>query len=444
MLIDVYAYVHQNFFLMYKYSLGKFNFDYFPRERNGRILVPSLGSSFFDLSNVKSYPLDKVVFAEWMGIKIPLLFPDQNYVEVVTISESNAVIHFDIIASIFYFLSGWDELSGSIDSLGRQVYAKSVVKELGIAKLPIVNYYFDILNYTIENVYGIKRLQHYGNHSFTTHITHDIDKCESGWLEGCVSYIKRMQLWNCIVLSIKRLYGLDPWFNMDEVIDFDLKYQAKATFFFLAKKGRYRSLRNADYNVSSAKYQNSIKQLVEAGHDVGIHGSFGSHMSARQLMLEVDKLNALVYGNRFHFLMFDLFQSPSVMETSRILYDSSLGFPDFIGFRRGTCYPFYLFDFLNNKVSKVVEFPLIVMDSTLISPKYMGLELSRVGQELQPVILEIQKFNGFFTILWHNTMFSEVKYGGMRNVLEEILDYCLLNNSRFTSLKDSWSEIMGK
>ena len=107
---------------------------------------------------------------------------------------------------------------------------------------------------------------------------------------------------------------------------------------------------------------------------LGCMAALETHLNGEQLKTEIKKLNTdSVIGNRFHFLMFDPLKSVSVLEDSNIEYDTSFKFCRTIGFRRGTCFPFYLYNFETDNISPVVEIPLIVMDSSLSNEKYMGL-----------------------------------------------------------------------
>jgi len=148
-------------------------------------------------------------------------------------------------------------------------------------------------------------------------------------------------------------------------------------------------------------------------------------------------------GNRFHFLMFDPIKTPSILESSGIKYDSTLGFAESIGFRRGTCFPFYLYDFQNQSISNVLEIPLMVMDASLSGQKYMNLNPTSAFSAIKPIIDEVHKFEGVFTILWHNTFFSKYKYTGWSAVLEETLTYINSKNPNYYQGKDIYKALTG-
>ena len=87
-------------------------------------------------------------------------------------------------------------------------------------------------------------------------------------------------------------------------------------------------------------------------------------------------------GNRFHYLMFDPEKTVQILEDCGIKYDTSLMFAEHVGFRRGCCSPFYLYDFEKNRTSPVIEIPLIIMDTTFRNKHYMGIPQGKVLEEI--------------------------------------------------------------
>jgi hypothetical protein len=203
------------------------------------------------------------------------------------------------------------------------------------------------------------------------------------------------------------------------------QFNATSSFYFLPQQGKAGEWENADYKVTSKGIKRVISFLKTKGNEIGVHGSFGTHNHPDKLKTDIDRIDHdEVYGNRFHFLMFDPDRTVSVLEKCHIKYDTSLCFAERIGFRRGSCYPYYLYDFTNMRISEVMEIPLIVMDTTLADKKYMDID----PKDALPVIIELidetEKFGGVFTILWHNTFFSNYKYPGWKDVYLKTLDYC--------------------
>jgi hypothetical protein len=181
--------------------------------------------------------------------------------------------------------------------------------------------------------------------------------------------------------------------------------------------------------------------LIEAGNEIGIHGSFGTHQSLEKFSMEIQRLRPhQITSNRFHYLMFDNELTPDILSASDIKLDSTIGFADNVGFRRGTCYPFYLFDFKNFKETNIIEFPLIIMDTTLKHHNYLGLSPKESYSIIKELLDVVRKHNGLITILWHNTFFSDYKYRGWKNVYIEMLKYARLGNAYIGGLKQVYNK----
>ena len=75
------------------------------------------------------------------------------------------------------------------------------------------------------------------------------------------------------------------------------------------------------------------------------------------LKKEISRLNDITSGSiimsRFHYLRFSLPESYQILIEAGIKEDYSMGYVDRIGFRAGTCTPFYFYDLNNEKTSEV-------------------------------------------------------------------------------------------
>lgn len=411
-------------------------------EGEGTVLISqNIDHSFYKNKNDIN-PKD-VLWKEWNGVKIPFLFDNNDHVEIITIHEGYVTINYDIVASAFYFLSGWNEyVSAQKDQYGRISYHQSMIHQLNLINIPVVNYYFDILHSAQLKLHQLEKKNIWGKNNFGVALTHDIDTCWSAWLEGSFSELKKKRFLSIPKLLLQRFARKDDWFNFRLISEIDKQYGDSSTFYFLPQKGKSGSWKNADYNITSTSIQKEISKLKESGHEISVHGSFGTHTDADKFKNDIERIgNKPVVGNRFHFLMFNAEKTVSVLEQCNIKYDTTLGFAEQPGFRRGTCYPFFLYNFEEDRISDVIEIPLIVMDTTLGHPKYLGLSQDEAFEKVKPLIDQVIKFNGVLTLLWHNTYFSDYKYTGWKEVYVEILNYCKLNNGLLTSGKAIYGKI---
>lgn len=427
----LFDYVIQNFRLFYQ--LGETAIDYGTSGSAGiHIVQGSKVSVFKEKTNIHA---EEVVWKTWKGTKIPFLFDRSDHPDIISREGDKVRINYDIIAACFYFLSGWDEhVNTEKDPLGRVLYVHSMINKLGISGLPVVNYYFDILQEAISSVANYPEKKVWTPHDFAVMLTHDIDSCQSAWLEGSLHELRNGRLHSVPILLLRKIFGKDAWFNFSEIEQIEALRNAHSSFYFLPRRGKSNGWNNADYAITDAKIQKQIALLKSSGNEIGVHGSFGTHDDIEKLAADIRNLGVdQVKGNRFHFLMFDPDASVGVLEKNDILYDSSLGFAEQPGFRRGTCFPFYLYNFEANRISPVIEFPLTVMDTSLQHTKYLGVSPEKSLTIIKNLIGEIKKFGGVFTLLWHNTHFSRYKYGGWKKVYEHTLDHCLENNAWMNS-----------
>ena len=406
-------------------------------------IVKNIDDSFWN--NKKDIDADKIVWKVWKNVRIPFLFNNGDKEDVLTKKDNLVIVNYDIVASAFYFLSGWNEyISADKDDFGRVTYESTLIHKLKIEGIPVVNYYFDILSDAISQITGQTSKNIWQEHPFAVALTHDIDVCKRAWLEGSFSEFKKKRFFSIPKLILNRLLGKDDWFNFSKIVGLERKYNANSTFYFLPRKGKVNEWKNADYDVLSPDIKKVIQVLNENGNETGVHGSFGTHTNSELMKQDIARIsNHPVDGNRFHFLMFDVYKTVSVLENAGVKYDTTICFAEQIGFRRGTCLPYYLYNLEKNEISTILEIPLIVMDASLMFKKYMGLSQKESIQAVISLIAEIKKFNGVLTILWHNTSFSDYKYTGWCEVYEQIISYCKDNNALMTSNIDIYNRIIG-
>lgn len=365
------------------------------------------GLVFFE----KRAPLpDVIVWKEWKGKQLPFLFVDTEEQEIL----SDTRVHDDIFSSAFYFLSGWQEYhSKKRDRFGRYPYQESFQFRHNTTKIPLVNYYFDILKTALEKSYSTS-IHFQAKEPLSVFLSHDIDKCETAWLEGGYHLLKNRKIRPIFKLLLQKLKGKDAWFNLDDILSEDKKMGGKSTFYFLASSETVDNVKNADYSIKTKKYREIQQKIVAAGSEVGIHGSYGTSKDANKLQHEIRQMDVEIVGNRFHYLHFIPNESLPILEQSKIMYDSSLGFAEEIGFRHGICHPFHLYDLEYNCQSKIVEIPLMVMDTTLFQSNYLHVKPEEAQRLIVELLEEVAVFHGIFSILWHNNAYSDIKFGAWK------------------------------
>jgi len=175
----------------------------------------------------------------------------------------------------------------------------------------------------------------------------------------------------------------------------------QSTIFPVARRTHRR-----DPNYSLETIASSISKALASGFSLGLHGSYQSATEERSLASE-----AAILGERFgkwprasrqHWLRFEsqrvLFRE---VESAGMVADSSLGFPESVGFRNGACFAFPPYDFERECPHRFLEIPLAIMDGGLEA------EARRSAQSPQNIADEVLSESrnsgwGGISILWHN------------------------------------------
>jgi len=118
------------------------------------------------------------------------------------------------------------------------------------------------------------------------------------------------------------------------------------------------------------------------------------------------------------------------------MYDSTVGYPDRVGFRAGTCIPYRPWLLSQDREAQLLEIPLIVMDVTLLES--MNLQRQELLNVVGRLIEKCRAVGGVFTFLCHNTTLRDPNFV---QSYENILDL-LASSDRFdcrSALCNEWA-----
>lgn len=447
--------------------------------KDHKINIHDCRTAYFESLN--PFPENNLVEKTWQNTRIPFLFAESSAAEVLTVDSGRAFIHYDVLAASFFFLSSWQEYEYMRrHNTVRYPYEASFQKKYQITQIPIVNYYFDIIKTAVEHVYGIS-LTVLGSDSrpFSICLTHDIDKCYTGWQQDLFSQIKKKKPGAAFHILRQRASGKDTWFNFKQIMDLEKKYSAYSSFYFIGRYGKqfavpdhdveiaspkekirdpeyfYRpspfarfqgyteTLQNADYDLSAPEMQSVQQNIRRHGSEVGIHGSFGSSLDLARLQEDLQHFPFPVTGGRFHYLNFDITNTFDILETLEMKYDSTLGFAEKSGFRNGIAFPFVPYNIPEDRPYRLIEIPLIVMDTTFRS--YRKTPLPEIFPEINSLMKTVAQFQGCLTVLWHNAYFSPYKFAGWGEIYEKILQSGQAENAALVSgerVFEQWQGIL--
>ncbi len=321
----------------------------------------------------------------------------------------------DLIASIFFMLSRWEEyVNRKRDRHGRFPAEQSLAYQHGFLNRPIVNEYAEflkiILVYLDYNYPFPKR-------KFRFIPTHDVDHLfyPKHSLRDYLANIAHGR-WGIISNAIKR----NPYNTFSCLMDISESKNVQSHFFFMVSAARiFRSGEDTERK----EVKDIVDKIKARGHVIGFHPDRGTyrnlsfwHKELREIQqsFEVD-----IKEFRQHYLQFSVPETWEIGEKNEMKIDSSLTYPEVLGFRCGSCYEFPVFDCVKRKQYKLTELPISVMDGTLID--YLQYSPEDSFDAVKEMFHTIRRFHGDFVILWHNHSFRYPKWLKYRQLYKEII-----------------------
>ena len=224
-------------------------------------------------------------------------------------------------------------------------------------------------------------------------------------------------------VPLHKLRGTDPNWRFAEVAAEERAHDARSTFFLMAGHGHRAD--GAAPEAYDRLRPRLVETLLEADAEVGLHGSYLAAEDLDQLARErlvLAQLDGPLIGQRYHYLRVDPHRNLAPLAGIGFRYDTSLGFPDALGFRAGIAHPFRPWDFGRERPAGVVELPLAVMDATLAEERYAGLSAAEAKPRVLALLDWAAEHGGGFSILWHPDRFDTPSARGWDRLYFELLD----------------------
>ncbi len=381
----------------------------------------NIGTSDFFLAN-KYYPQFKVRFNNYKNEKIPFFFSEPG--AIYSVGKKSYSINKDIIASAFYFLSCWKEYVNkkNTDPDIRFKYKNSMQYKWDFAEIPVVDAYVDILDNILDlSVLDYEKVYRWRHeHDFCVTLSHDIDYWDV-WSKDQFKAIIKYNLSRISKDPIRSLYKLvghsltkriyRPEAAIRKILRKERRLGVNSTNFILVQDNSDDSRRNY---FSDEKYKSGVKRVF-SNEKVGLHGSPDSAYFIKETKKELERLQKIFpeqLGYRSHKLSFQYQSTYDILEKMNLKYDTSLGYWEHIGYRAGISFPFQPYDIENDKPFNILEIPLVVMDTSMISKLGMGHNPFVASYRLTKLLQRAKKFQSHISLLWHNNTFDSIDYPG--------------------------------
>ncbi|WP_413171088.1 polysaccharide deacetylase family protein [Anabaena azotica] len=342
-------------------------------------------------------------------------------------SELEIYLGLDIFGSAFFMLTRYEEvIKPERNHVDRFPATASLAYQEGFLDRPIINEYLEILWACLKHLWTQLERK---NRQFQLKLTCDVDKpfelhpfTIKQWIRRLGGdFLVRHDLKLVTSLAINgcmaslRLPYYDRLDTFDWLMDHSEEIGVKSAFYFIAGY----SPSDPRYDISDSRICGLIKKIISRGHEVGLHPSYDTYLNPEKLILEAKTLRSVLQerlnielpiGGRQHYLRWKATDSWQHWEDASLVYDSSVYFAEHSGFRAGVCYEYSTFNLITRQHLKLKEYPLILMDASLLLSKYMNLSCADATQKINLLKNRCKLFNGIFVSLWHNDQLFKTKY----------------------------------
>ncbi|TXG38783.1 polysaccharide deacetylase family protein [Seonamhaeicola maritimus] len=332
---------------------------------------------------------------------------------------------FDIFASSFYLLSRYEEYLPHVkDEYGRFTATQSLAYKHDFLHQPVVDIWaykfkealqkqfpdfeFPTRNYCIKPIIDVPSAYDYK--------LKGIMRTIGGTIKDLFQLrFRSLYLRFMVLLGFKH----DPYDTFKYIINRQKSSEFKFLFFFLI--GDY-STYDKGINPNKKSFVSLIKHVADYCN-VGLKTSFFAIDNIDVLKKEKNRmediLNNPLQSSRQSFSKLNLPESYRNLIDLEIKEDYTMGYVNHIGFRAGSCTPFFFYD-LDYEIQtplKICSYQL--MDYALLKNKSL-LDKKKV---LNETIREIKQVNGEFVAVFHNYTFSELeRWDGFKELFNIILD----------------------
>jgi len=376
-------------------------------------------------------PDDQLRFFQYGSEMLPFLFSDPG--EIFHVDGQNILIHKDIVASAFYFLSCWQEHTGPRAEDGRFAYQRSLQGRWNLATVPFVDRYAELFQHAVSIALPQTRQRPRWpeERPFAVSLSHDLDYWNY-WSAHQLAETRRYNTqrllrsplnagWKLLGHTLDKRFFYHPSRRNGGVIQYEQRLGLHSTSFILAdaeqKDERQR------YLMEQGPELKDFLTIINA-RLVQLHGAGQASFDEKTLLGQLRNMAAAGYacrGYRAHRLMVDYDVTLPLLERNGLVYDSSLGWWEHIGYRAGISTPFRPFDLDANKPLSLLEIPLVVMDTTLHSRKAMRLSPPMALHRLRRLLHSAARRGGHISLLWHYRTFDPIDFPAWGRLYRELI-----------------------
>ncbi len=336
---------------------------------------------------IEDYPIGVV---EWSGI--PCFFQTAEHEPIAC----------DLLAASFYLLTRYEEYLPHVsDEHGRFPAAQSLGARHGFLMLPVVDLWAQrLLGLLTEQFGDLKAQKNVYHYCSMLNVSASHEFLYRGFLRQISGVLMDILGFKLRRLGYRALVGMgmkrDPYDLYEEVLKAHKKLgQVPKVFFQLAQYGPF------DKNVSP--YNRHFQHLIKSVGDyaqIALAASYASFDDPELLLEEKKVLSDIVHRpidsckTRYNRLNIPLTYRDMV--DAGFTQDYSMGYTHDLGFRAGTCTPFYFYDLYLEMQQPIMVYPFAVQDYALLKEKSVADAL----RKMQAMYDQVHQLGGWMGVIF--------------------------------------------
>lgn len=329
----------------------------------------------------------------------------------------------DLPGAAFFLLSRYEEVAAPVaDARGRFPASASLAAREGFLERPLLDEYVEVMWAAMEQLWpGLRRPPARGQVRYSCDVDAPYDPAtKSGkvFLRALAGDIVKRRSPTRALDTIAALgrgrrgdYSRDRNNTFDAIMDICEAAGVRGAFYIIS--GHSAGRIDGCYTLDEPFIQDLLRRIHDRGHEIGMHGSYNSFRDGAVLRgeraallgaCETAGVPATASGNRQHILRWDSAVTPGLLAEAGFGYDTTGSFADRPGFRYGTARSFAMWDWREGRALALRQQPLVVMECSVIAPRYLGLGYSEAALEtMLRLKARALRYGGDFTLLWHNS-----------------------------------------
>ncbi len=294
---------------------------------------------------------------------------------------------------------------------------------------------------------------------FVVCLTHDVDAVSDFDLMQNIRIITKIlktssnrplgeSLRRIVEHKISALRGLlghsDNLCKFEKWMDVEQEVGSRSTFFFAPQFVKqvhrsdcmYRYDQIIDYRQEKLSVAEVMQSMDRGGWEIGLHPSWHAHADLNELVFQKEQiektLDHSIQSVRQHFLKYDPLKTHKIQSQAGFKYDSTMGYNDNLGFRRGTSYPHQCFDVEQTQPLPLLQIPLVIQDGAILAPgKGMRLDPQKAVEYIMHLTHEVKAVGGVLSLSWHPHTMNRPAYF---DVYSQVLKLLAAENPWFATV----------